>query len=133
MNKEYDTLREEVDQQALNELRVVRAGAALLYANKVKQSGNKVVRSTRAAENDFSKAKKNDDIEKKMNLMLVGLENLAVAIEETRSMLGDMTAISVVAVLLTERSKKQIYNLMQGRKRSSFPHFLWYFVCHHNF
>jgi hypothetical protein len=117
MNKEYDTLREEIDQQALNELRVVRAGAALLYANKVKQSGNKVVRSTRAAENDFSKAKKNDDIEKKMNLMLEGLENLSVAIEETRSMLGDMTAISVVSVLLAERSKKQIYNLMRGRKR----------------
>ena len=61
MSKEYETLREEMDKQALNELRVVRAGAALLYANKVKQSGNKVVRSTRAAEYDFSQAKKNED------------------------------------------------------------------------
>ena len=117
MSKEYETLREEMDKQALNELRIVRAGAALLYANRVKQSGNKVVRSTRAAEYDFSQAKKNEDIEKKINHMLDGLESLAGAIEDTRVMLGDMTAISVVSVLLAERSKKQMQQLTRGKKR----------------
>jgi len=32
-------------------------------------------------------------------------------------MLGDMTAISVVSVLLAERSKKQIQQLTRGNKR----------------
>jgi hypothetical protein len=117
MSKEYSKLKEEMDRQSLNEIRAVRAGAALLYASKVKQSGNRVERGTRAAENDFSKAKKSDDIEKKLNHMLDGLESLAGAIEDTRNMLGDMTAISVVSVLIAERSKKQMQQLTRGKKR----------------
>ena len=117
MSKEYHTLREELEQHAINELRVVRAAAALLYANKVKQSGNNVVRGTRAAENEFSKAKKEQEIEEKVNHMLGGLEKLAGAIENTRVMLGNIASISVVSVLLAERGDKQLKQLMRGKRR----------------
>ena len=71
----------------------------------------------RAAESEFSKAKREEELGAKINLMLEGLESLSGAIEDTRVMLGDMTAISVVSVLFAERSKKQLEQILRGKKR----------------
>ena len=113
--KTFHELREE--QQHLNELRVLRTGAALFYASKVKQEGTKLEQDIRNAHSSFSNAKQQQDIDKKIDTMIEGLDMLGRALYRSRLMMGNMTGISVVAALIAERSDKQLKTLLKGNKR----------------
>ena len=114
MAKTFNNLREE---QLLNEFRVIRAGAALLYASKVKDKGGELEKSIRDASSEFNRARQLDDTDAKIDKLMDGLEHIGKALINNRLMLGNMTAISVVATLLAERSNKEIQKLMKGIKR----------------
>lgn len=115
MTKTFNNLREE---QLLNEFRVVRAGAALLFASQVKQRGNALQQKIRDADTSFNRAKQLKELDAKINTMMEGLEHLGQALIQNRLMLGKMTAIAVVSTLLTERSNKALMKLVKdSRKR----------------
>ena len=115
--KTFNKLCEEIDQEQLNEIRLVRAGAALAYASQVKRRGDKVKQDIGAAKNEFSKAKREAEIDAKLNHMLDGLEALCDSIVETRFMLGSMTGVSVVSTLLAQRTDKELQKLLKGKRR----------------
>ena len=114
-SKTFQELREE--QQQLNELRLLRSGAALFYASKVKQEGNKLEQDVRNAHSEFSSAKQRQELSAKIDKMIDGLDSLGRAMIRSRFMMGSMTGISVVAALLAERSDKQLKLLLKGNKR----------------
>ena len=115
MAKTYELLREET--QELNELRIVRAGAALFYATKVRESGKRVESKVGEAKSDFTKAQREDDITKKIDAMADGLSALGEALIAQRIMLGNMTGVALTSALLAERTDKQLKQLTKGGKR----------------
>lgn len=115
MTKTYDELREET--QELNEVRFIRAGAAVFYAAKVRESGKRLESKVGAAQQDFSKARTEKDISKKLDAMSGGLSSLGDALIAHRQMLGNLTGISVASALLAERTNKQLIQLTKGKRR----------------
>lgn len=115
--KAFWEIREETTLEQLDEFRVLRAGAALFYAAKVKEKGKRIETAIRRTQSDFNKAKREEDIDKKLTFLTEGMEGLAEALWHTRFMLGDMTGVSVSSALIAERSNKGLEKLMKGKKR----------------
>ena len=115
--KTYEQLREETDIETLNEFRIIRAGAVLAFASKVRQQGQRVERRMKAAQSEFQKAKRQEETNDKIDSFLDGLDELTRGISDMRFMMGNMTGISVSAALLAERSNKEIIKLTRKGKR----------------
>ena len=113
--KTFDTLREE--QEDLQEISLVRAGAALVFARKVKTYGTRAESSLRQARSHFRSASRESDIEKKIDKMLDGMVDLAEAQYAQRFMLGSLTGVAVSSAVLAERTGKEIKKLMKGSRR----------------
>ena len=115
--KTYKELRENTDTETLNEFRVIRAGAVLLFASKVREQGKRLESHMRAAQEDFQKAKREEEINNKIDHFMDGLDELAKGMTGLRYMLGNMTGITVSAAILAERSNKEITKLTRKGKR----------------
>lgn len=115
--KTYTQIREETDIEALNEFRVLRSGAVLVFASKVREQGRKIEQHMNAAQTKFTYAKKADDINEKINLFIDGLDEMAQGITDMRFVMGNMTGISVSSALLAERSNKEIQKIIRKGKR----------------
>lgn len=115
MTKTYEELREET--QALNEARILRAGAALFYAAKVRESGKQVERKVGEAKQDFTKAKNQEALNKKIDTMMDGMEAIGDALIAHRQMVGHLTGIAVVSAVLSERTNKDLTKIMKGKRR----------------
>lgn len=115
--KTYEQLREENDAENLNEFRIIRAGAVLAFASKVRQQGQRLERRMQAAQSEFQKAKREEETNDKIDKFLGGLEELTKGISDMRFMMGNMTGITVSSALLAERSNKEIIKLTRKGKR----------------
>lgn len=115
MTKTYEQLREQT--QELNELRIVRSGAAIFYATKVRESGKKVESKIGDAKGAFSKAKKEEVVADKIDALAEGFTALGDALIAHRIMVGNLTGVALTSALLTERTDKQIKQLMRSKKR----------------
>ena len=115
--KTYTELREQTDIESLNEVRVMRAGAVLLFAGKVREQGKRLESHMRATQDDFQKAKKEKEINNKIDHFIDGIDELSKGIAGLRYMMGNMTGISVSAALLAERSNKELTKLTRKGKR----------------
>jgi len=117
--KDYPQLRQELNSphnpQELEE-GILRTGAALIYGTKAKTEGDKVVRAAQTARGLFDKAKKEDGLEKKVQLLAEGLENLAVGTIYTRMMLGNMTGVGVSSAVFNEKNISLLKKIMKGLK-----------------
>ena len=110
--KTYKELRE---QQELNELSILRTGSAVVFGAKVRTAGNKLQQHLRNASGDFIKAKRQDEIDKKIDAMLDGLVELTQAQYQERIMLGNMTGISVSQSVFNQRTNKQLFKLLKRK------------------
>jgi len=109
------TFNEMKEQQALKEASILRTGSALVFATKVRTAGNKQQQHLRNAVSDFTKAKRQDEVDKKIDAMLDGLVELSQAQYQERIMLGNMTGISVSQSIFNQRNKKQLLKLMKRK------------------
>jgi hypothetical protein len=117
--KEFETLLAEIDynhQPEYLQEGILRTGAALVYGNKAKQSGDKIVQAAQSARAHFTKAKREDGLEKKVELLAQGLEDISVAIIYNRMMLGNITGVGVSSAILGEKTEGFIKKLMKGLK-----------------
>jgi len=115
MSKTYTQLRD--DTEPLNELRVLRTGAALLYASKVKTEGDKTVARIKDAQAQLNKVAGAKTTEEKLDIIADGIGSMGDAIIAQRLMLGNMTGIVLFAALLAERTDKQMIKLLKGKSR----------------
>ena len=109
------TYKEMKEQQELNELSILRTGSALVFGSKAKTAGNKLLQHLRNAKSDFTKAKRQEETDKKIDALLDGLVELTQAQYQERIMLGNMTSISVSQSLFNQRTNKQILKLMKRK------------------
>ena len=115
--KTFQELREDTEPEQLDEFRVLRAGAALFYATKVKEKGKRIESALRRSQADFGKAKREEDLDKKITFLAEGMEGITEALYFTRFMLGEMTGVSLSSALIAERSNKELEKMIKGRKR----------------
>jgi len=115
MSKTYNQIREDTEQ--INELRLVRTGAALLYANKVKTEGDKTEARIKDAQAYFKKVPQADTTEEKLVNIADGLASLGEAIISQRMVLGNITGIVVSSAILAGRTDKQMVKLLKGKRR----------------
>ena len=117
--KDYDQLRQELDTPNTPEVLeegILRKGAALLYGSKAKQEGDKIVRAVQSARGSFDKAKKEDGLEKKVQLLAEGLDDLSIGIIYTRMMLGNITGVGVSSAVFSEKNISLLEKIMKGLK-----------------
>jgi hypothetical protein len=115
--KSYKELADELEQIELNEFRVIRAGAAILYANKVKTDGARIESQMNNAKTYFDRAKREDEVGDKLDFMISGMSKLADGLISTRRLLGNQTGINVITALISERSTKELQKLMKGKRK----------------
>jgi len=115
MAKIYTQLRDEIE--SLNELRLVRTGAALLYATKVKTDGDKTEARIKDSQAHLRKVSNATTTEDKLDIIAVGIATMGDAIISQRMMLGNMTGIAVASAILAGRTDKQLVKLLRGKRR----------------
>ena len=117
--KDYETLREELELSRNPEYLeegILRTGAALFYGSKAKQSGDKIVQKAQSARSIFGRAKKEKGLERKVELLAEGLEELSVAVIYNRVMLGNITGVGVSSAVFAEKNISLIQKIMKGLK-----------------
>lgn len=116
---QYDQLQKNIitaDTEAQLKESFIRKGSAVAYGVRVKQEGDKVVRAAQSSRAKFDKATREKELEKKVELLASGLEDLSVSIIYLRMMLGNMTGISVTSAIFGDKSNKLITKILKGLK-----------------
>ena len=116
---QYEQLRKDIitadTEEELREA-FIRKGSALAYGARAKQEGDKVVRAAQSSRVKFDKATREKELEKKVELLAAGLEDLSVSIIYIRMMLGNMTGIGVTSALFGDSGNKLITKILKGLK-----------------
>ncbi len=120
--KTYQRLREELNDlegyspEQLDEIRILRGAAALTFAARAKQSGDKVVQHSRQGKEHLSKLKRQESIEDKIDVLSDALDEMFDGLVQTRIQIGNLVGISVASVLISERSTKELTKILNKRR-----------------
>ena len=101
------------DQHDLNESRFLRKGAALLLARSAKKHGDDATRSLSDAKRKI-KGSSLDNEEERLKGIQDGLQDLCDGLISMRKQNGALTGIATIAVLLNERTNRQVEKLRQS-------------------
>jgi hypothetical protein len=99
----------------LQESRLLRKGVALLLARSAKKSGDTAETHFNNAQRSFTK-KPDQSLEDQMKSLLEGLNEMCDGLIYLRKQSGSITGIATTAVLLNEKTDKQISLLLKKRK-----------------
>ena len=111
--KSFEDFTEE-DEIVLLESRLLRKGAALVIAKSAKKHGNAAESHFNAAQRTFSR-KPDKDLDQQMKILLKGLNQMTEGFIELRRQIGANTGLMTTAILMNERTDKQITSLMKRR------------------
>lgn len=115
--KTYMTLREELDDpQSLQEFRMLRGGAALVFANKAKTSGDKLVRNAQRGKGILGKTKPDSTPDDRLNNISQALEVMFECLIDGRVQVGNLVGISLASALISERSTKELTKILKQRR-----------------
>ena len=95
------------DYQDLNESRLLRNGGALLLARSAKKHGDDATRSLSDAKRKI-KGSSLDSDEERLRGIQDGLQDLCDGLVSMRKQNGAITAIVTTAVMLNERTNRQV-------------------------
>jgi len=104
--KTFDEFIQE-DQHELNESRLLRKGGALLLARSAKKHGDDATRSLSDAKRKI-KGSSLDNDEERLKGIQDGLQDLCDGLISMRKQNGAITGIVTTAVLLNERTNRQL-------------------------
>ena len=107
---------QDLSPEQLNEFRLLRGAAALTFAAKSKESGNKVVSHARSGKSHLSKLKRQETIEDKVDVLADALDELFDGLIQTRLQIGNLVAISLASTLISERSEKTLQKALSTRR-----------------
>lgn len=119
--KDYEMLRNDITNtdietgHSLDES-LLRKGIALSFGAKVKQEGDKAVRAADRGRKHFDRATREKELEKKIEYLAAGLEDVSISLIYIRRVLGNMTGIGVSGVLLQDKQSKLITAIKKGLK-----------------
>lgn len=119
--KDYERLRNDItnsniDNSLTLDESLLRKGIAVSFGAKVKQEGDKAVRAADRGRKHFDRATREKELEKKIEYLAAGLEDVSISLIYIRRVLGNMTGIGVSGVLLQDKQSKLITAIKKGLK-----------------
>lgn len=109
--KTFDEFIQEKSNE-LDESRLLRKGGALLLARSAKKHGDEAVRYLKIAQQKF-RVRPSDTPEERIERRSEGLTELCEGLICIRKQNGSAVGIALAAVLLNERTSKQIKGLLK--------------------
>jgi hypothetical protein len=124
LEKTYEELKEEIqnhnirsmEPDELSEFRIIRGASALVLAQKSKQYGDRAVQHATKGKALLDRVKREETVEDKINRMSEALEESLNAQIYIRNQIGSLVGICVAAVLISERSDKELKKLSKTRR-----------------
>ena len=110
------TRTENFSEEQLDEFRIIRGAAALTFAAKSKQNGEKVVQHSRKGKAHLTDLRRKDSIEDKIDVLSDALDEMFESLIQTRFQVGNLVAICVASTLISERSDKTLNRIMKQRR-----------------
>ena len=108
----------EVDEELLNEFRMIRAGTAMVFASRSKQAGDRSVQHAKKGQSHLGRIKKDQPTEETLDHISEALDEMFEALIDQRSQIGHLVGISLASVLISERSGKDLTKIVkQSLKR----------------
>ena len=107
MAKTFSQITEE-----LNESRLLRKDVALTFAAKARSEGQKIEKEINAAKQTM-RHKVGDSVEDQVKSLQEGLMSVGNAMVAQRKMMGALVAICLSGQLLSERTNKQMEQLLK--------------------
>jgi hypothetical protein len=110
--KTFEEIRGTAESEDLNESRLLRKGGALLFARSAKKHGDDAHRSFNDAKQKI-KGNPLDTDGERLNSLQDGLQDLCDGLISIRKQNGAITGIMTTAVLLNERTSKQLEKIIR--------------------
>ena len=107
MAKTFSQIKEE-----LNESRLLRKGVSLTFAAKARSEGQKIEREVNNAKQKM-RPKVGDSLDEQVRSLQEGLLSIGDALVAQRKMTGALVAICLSGQLLSERTNKQVEQLLR--------------------
>jgi len=99
----------------LNEVRLLRGGSAILFANQSKKNGEEVASNAKEGKSILSKDKKDMPDGERISLLNDALTKLFDAQIAQRKQIGNLVGIALTSALVSERSEKQLKNILRRK------------------
>ena len=102
----------------LNEIRVLRGASALVFAQKSRTAGDKVVQSANRGKSILGRFKANMTTDDRVELIQQAMEEMFNALIENRKQMGNLVGVALSSALISERSSKELQKIiMKTQKR----------------
>lgn len=103
-----------MDDEDLQEGRLVRKGLGLLYSRQSKTFGDKSVQHFNRVKQELSKPVPDGDLDKRLDNIEKGFIELSQGMIQLRNQIGSLVSMVNISILLSERTDQQMKRLKKS-------------------
>ena len=103
--------------EELNELRILRGASALVFAQKSKAAGDKVVQSANRGKNILKRFRTDMNTNERVEVIQEALDEMFNALIENRKQMGNLVGVALSSALISERSSKELQKIIMKTQK----------------
>ena len=103
-----------MDDEELQEGRLIRKGLGLLYSRQSKSYGDKSVQHFNRVKQELSKPVPEGDLDKRLDNLEKGFIELSEGMVQLRNQIGSLVSMVNISILLSERTDQQMKRLKKS-------------------
>ena len=103
--------------EELNELRILRGASALVFAQKSKTAGDKVVQSANRGKSILARFKADMTTDDRVELIQEAMDEMFNALIENRKQMGNLVGVALSSALISERSSKELQKIIMKTQK----------------
>jgi len=103
-----------MDDEELQEGRLIRKGLGLLYSRQSKTFGDKSVQHFNRVKQELSKPVPEGDLDKRLDNLEKGFIELSEGMVQLRNQIGSLVSMVNISILLSERTDQQMKRLKKS-------------------
>ena len=103
-----------MDDEELQEGRLIRKGLGLLYSRQSKSYGDKSVQHFNRVKQELSKPVPEGDLDKRLDNLEKGFIELSEGMVQLRYQIGSLVSMVNISILLSERTDQQMKRLKKS-------------------
>ena len=104
-----------MDDEELQEGRLIRKGLGLLYSRQSKSYGHKSVQHFNRVKQELSKPVPDGDLDQRLDNLEKGFIELSQGMVQLRNQIGSLVSMVNISILLNERTDRQISKVMKRK------------------
>ena len=103
-----------MDDEELQEGRLIRKGLGLLYSRQSKSYGDKSVQHFNRVKQELSKPVPDGDLDQRLDNLEKGFIELSQGMVQLRNQIGSLVSMVNISILLSERTDQQMRRLKKS-------------------